>query len=655
MNTDEINPSLEKSSNSKTILNSETPIEELNILLTPPNKIILKNLSNIYQSTSMETENLKIYENAATIEGNSDAEFKSNNTLISQDYKDSEISHKKITEFYLTSVKKNEFESKIKDKNNKIYLDKNQEDEEKGYNESFINSTKKIKNENEDYFYSDENDSLKSKSDSKLNSEIKNNPLISNNKELNKKLAKKNLKSKYKENIKRFFFNQESKIDNNEIEDLKSFKENNENYNSDNKNDFNSNLFENTAVPLGTAFLGLKRLRKKADILKEKAAVKKLSAAMFEDEAELGSDNEEHDDIIKKINPEESNEDEDSDLDENLPDLINDQELPNEYEYSEELKEKFFKEMLQKDREDIKRVIQGPEEQRKKLMRKELIDISDLPLSERIRKLKSENEGNSEVFFSDLIFKSKNNFSKNNSSNSLPVENSENVFGENEDDDELKKLVEQHENNRIKKFSDESKLNKQFLINRKQENQKILEHVIDLNSDCYKNSMLKNEEEKKSNKELNFFVKGNLPSLNQRKNENSFKLPSFNSINNDNKNSLAFKYGNFFDKKNSVLHAMKNDKYFNKNELEELKIDEFNKKTTNNILNKEKLAAGFSAMVGGLSKTKSKATNLSALFKSNGPIRGNIVNFEEKANESFKNDGKNSDKQESFSLLKNKQ
>ncbi len=347
--------------------------EEIIFFSTPPNKTNpQKNISNLFQSTTMETLNFK-NTNINTIEENINAE-KLNISLLSNENKNQEISHKKITEFYFTSIKKNENTKDEITVNSDYYQSLNENAELCNFQENLnFSAEKNFQKENEISIY-DKNtyfDNSNSKLD-KINHEDKSkkNGFI-----IDKKLAKKNLKNKFKENIKRFFFNEDLDTNNilNQEKQISDIKENSEQMNfieSNENNKNNKNLLSN-------AFLSLKRLRKKADIIKEKNEAKKFTAEMFDNEAELGSDNEEHDDIIKTVDP--NDDEENSDLDNDLKDLINDEEDFNENEYNEELKEKFFNDMLKKDCEEIKRVIKGPEEQKKKQMQKELIDPSELP------------------------------------------------------------------------------------------------------------------------------------------------------------------------------------------------------------------------------------------------------------------------------------
>lgn len=439
-----------------------------------------------------------------------------------------------------------------------------------------------------------------------------------------------NCKSNFKEDVQKFFLDEDANnLDKHSDAIINQI---------DSSNNDKSKTNENSD-DIAEAFLGLKRLRKRAQIIKEEQEAKKIAASLFENEAELGSDNEEHDDLVKQINKNEERDEDNSELDNDLKDLINDEALQ-DHEYNEDdLQDKFFEDMLKKDREDIKRVIKGPNEQKKKLMRKELFDSSDLPLSERIKKFKSENEGNSDFFFSDLLFKSKTSNSSFKEENEYQHNTGATNLVGHDADDELKTMLEQHQNNRVKKFSDESKLYKKILISRRQENEKILENVIDLNGSINKinnpsiigmninnsvvNNIPGNISVNKNDTQNLFFQKGNIPSVNF--NSSILKMQIAQKS-----NSLAHRFGSFYDSRNSFLHAMKNDKYYIKSETEELNEDDISKMKSN----KDKILTGFSSAVGGLSKTQAKATNLSALFKSNGPNKAksseNLFNISDK-------------------------
>jgi len=106
-----------------------------------------------------------------------------------------------------------------------------------------------------------------------------------------------------------------------------------------------------------------KRLRTIREINKEKNELKKfkkkLAEEMFlENEAELGSDNEENDDIVKVMKQEDKEEENESETEPNIEGLIEDD---NNLEVNErKLRGKFYEDMLKDDKEIIKQIIKGP-------------------------------------------------------------------------------------------------------------------------------------------------------------------------------------------------------------------------------------------------------------------------------------------------------
>ena len=106
-------------------------------------------------------------------------------------------------------------------------------------------------------------------------------------------------------------------------------------------------------------FLGHKRLIKKSDLILQKQITKKLAKHYFDKEAELGSDNEEHDNIIKKVYNSDSDLEKKEDIG-NIEDLIDDKNILNSLN-NEEQKEKFITDMFIKDREEVLKVIEGPQ------------------------------------------------------------------------------------------------------------------------------------------------------------------------------------------------------------------------------------------------------------------------------------------------------
>ena len=507
-------------------------------------------------------------------------------------------------------------------KSEKSIYDSDEENNNNNNNKNFENENKINKNSNLNSAKS-ANSSNSAKSESDGDEKNKNKLSINNNDNNNKSSSsEKILNKKNTHNIQTSLFN-------NVFLNKKNEEQND--YNNDN---------ENNNIP---AFLGLKRLRKKAEIVKEKERIKKMGQNFFEKEAELGSDNEDHDDNVKKIDSDDDEkENENNELDKDLEGLINDSDQENISEI-EDLKEKYFEDMLQKDKEDIKKVIKGPEQRRKKFAKKEFYDNTDLPLSERMKKFKQENgEGDMEIYFSDLLFNSRNKQNKESIINGEMLENQ---------DDELKQMIELHHNNQIKKFSDHSKMYQKVLLDRKKENEKILENVIDLNksntnntnnkkdSNTNNNNNINNDKEKE--KQNSFFIKGNFSLANDKEIKSTISEKNV-------------KFGSIFNPKNSFLHAMKNDKYYIKSEFEDgNNLDDAD--IEKQKLKKEKLLSGFSSAIGnagsysGTSRNKNKNTNLSALFKN-----GNIYKSKPNTNEvkKFANDLITANTNEDMNLTK---
>lgn len=344
------------------------------------------------------------------------------------------------------------------------------------------------------------------------------------------------------------------------------------------------------------AFAKLKKLKKKSEIIKEKQTAKHISMGFLDVEAELGSDNEDHDDIVKKITDSDK---EDEEQEEYLKDLINDEKLEEETDL---LQKKYFDDMLEQDRAQVKRVISGPQVEKKvaighKRNRTENEEDDEMTLEMRMKKFKSEEDDDSK----DPQFILKNLY-KN-------IKSLEKKISENTDEnhnDELIEMQQSLETKIMKEIAEKDKDHIKLLFNRMKENEKILEEsVINLNSrsSC---------DDKNSNQ---FFIRGSLGQMSQ-----------FNSkLNNSSFNKGLTPRVNH---RNSFLHAMKNDKYFVKNEnslteninLKQQGSFDSNSNTsagtssTGNVSNKN-----FSIFAGNPNKpnqnmNSNKSSNLSALF-----------------------------------------
>lgn len=296
-----------------------------------------------------------------------------------------------------------------------------------------------------------------------------------------------------------------------------------------------------------------KKLRKRADIEKEKKFIKKFARNEFFDvEAELGSDDENHDDIKKAIRKDDAEEMDGEDLDQDLKDLIQDE----AEESAEDIGEKYFNDMLEQDKEDVKKVIKGPDE-RIKRARTELDKEDDdyLPLNARIKRFKSDDDQGE--FSYNVLFKNYETIEKK-----LNQE-------EDEENEEMKEMLQNYQENLLKKLTEKSKNGHKDFIQRMKENEKILENVINLNNNnTIENSIkLNNPINKKTNtiapenskNENKFFFKGNLNNA-STVNGNSFSVIPISNTTTKIHSHIRF------NPKNSFLHAMKNDKYFNKNQ-----------------------------------------------------------------------------------------
>jgi hypothetical protein len=295
-----------------------------------------------------------------------------------------------------------------------------------------------------------------------------------------------------------------------------------------------------------------KRLKKTKLIQKQKKIKKLLNLnAFFEYEAELGSDNEQHDDVVKKVDRDDNDDFEDDN--EDLKDLI-----ANEYEEDkEDIKEKFFNDMLDKDKEEISKVIRGPELRLKRSRTDIKPDIDHLPLDMRLKRFKSSDD-TLYSFNQDILFRN--------------LESNETIDEEeNYSNDEIKEMYKSYESNVIKKVVEQSKGNLKLINNRMVENNKILENVINLNQ------------------------------LKEVKKDIKLTSAIISKIN-------LQKFGCFYNR-NSILHAINNDKDYGCNEVKEDEVEKPNDKNN------------FSKSLNVKSALYTKSNNLSSLFKQNSVIR----------------------------------
>lgn len=247
------------------------------------------------------------------------------------------------------------------------------------------------------------------------------------------------------------------------------------------KNEFSSDNFTANAFYLNSLFTEeskpeteskfkskskLLKVSEKIQIEKENKKIAKFRKNEFVDsEAELGSDKEEHDDVIKRI--QDVDEDDSDNQEDDLPDLIDKTEEI--IEGNDEIQKKFFNEMMDQDKKEIKQVINGPIERQKRLRSNidKLPDTEDdyLALNMRIKKFKSSSteEKNDPGFMVNFL--------------SIQKQFEEEINDDNQDE-ELSKMVKTYENNMIKKIAEKSVNIDDIIELRNKENDKILENVV---------------------------------------------------------------------------------------------------------------------------------------------------------------------------------
>ena len=336
----------------------------------------------------------------------------------------------------------------------------------------------------------------------------------------------------------------------------------------------------------------LRKLKKTKKIEKEKKINKLLSLnTFFEYEAELGSDNEDHDDVVKR----EKNDD-DHDLneenDEELKDLI-----ANENEISEDeenIQEKFFEDMLEQDKENLKKVIKGPPARLKRDRGDIKLDKEYLPLNMRMKKMRSE-DGGLYSFSNDVIFRKLESIQQR-------LENED----EGEENEEMKEMYQSYENSIIKKIAEKSNDFAKQLNERIKEHDEIMKNVILVDE---------NKAQKNNNK---FYVEGTI-----RMNNNTAACSQIN----------VQRFAHRFNK-NSVLYAMKNDKYYPKDEFQQNMP--LSSSTTDSV-KEDKNVTNFSANLNLKNNYNVKAMNLSSLFK---PGKGSTDINERKRIEELNSSGK---------------
>ena len=262
--------------------------------------------------------------------------------------------------------------------------------------------------------------------------------------------------------------------------------------------------------------LGHKRLIRKSDLILQKQITKKIAKSYFDKEAELGSDNEEHDNIVKKV----YNSDSDLEKQEDegyIEDLIDDKNIINSFDNKEQ-NEKYITDMFNQDKEEVLKVIEGPQRKIQKI-EKQKFDESDLPLKLRIERMNNEHIGEDdeieEMNFKSLISK---------------VKKIRKQFKEDNANEDLKAILKSYQDSALKKIEEMNKTKENELKKRMIEDNKILENVVLLNKKEEEKSDKKNKNNK-NNKKNNLFIKGNGEKTNLKSNY-SYKIGSFmNSTN----------------------------------------------------------------------------------------------------------------------------
>ena len=314
---------------------------------------------------------------------------------------------------------------------------------------------------------------------------------IQNSLDNSKDIFSSSIKLKNKENnsqqktLNNFFYKNNKEINSNKNNNNETniLKEENVDLNNNIKEEKQRNLEK-----IENLFLQKKRLVKKSDAILKNKILKKFAKNYFDKEAELGSDNEEHDDLIKKVYHSDSESEKENDKNaKDIENLIDNDEKENYIQ-----NKKYFDDMLEKDHDEILQVIEGPKKKiTKELPKKIMIEDNGLSLKVRMERMndmnmlrEEEDENNEEYQFKNLENKLKELKKQSN---------------EDEINEELKEMIEINNNKIMKQISimtgQEKKRFKQHL----QENKEILKNVI--NSDEVSAKKVENKNE--------IIVKGN--------------------------------------------------------------------------------------------------------------------------------------------------
>ena len=236
-------------------------------------------------------------------------------------------------------------------------------------------------------------------------------------------------------------------------------------------------------------FLQKKRLMKKSDIVLKNKLLKKLAKSYFDKEAELGSDNEEHDEVVKKVYHSDSDSEKENDKNANDIENLIDNDEKEDYVQNK----KFFDDMIERDHEEILQVIEGPKKRIvKEAPKKIVIDDNGLSLKVRMERMNDMNLLKEEEDENNEEYKFKNIESK--------LRQLKKQYNEDETNEEIKEMIELNNN----------KLMKQINIMTGQQNKSFKQHLEE-NKEILKN-VIQNDEEDSSKKEDNkngIIVKGN--------------------------------------------------------------------------------------------------------------------------------------------------
>ena len=341
-----------------------------------------------------------------------------------------------------------------------------------------------------------------------------NNPIIKENSP--KKMNTSNNKQEitYHQKSLNSYFNLPKKAINlNEDNDEKNDGDYNISESKNNNNLNNYDIDNEKNVDIEKLFLNKKRLNKRSDILLKNKILRKIAKGYFEKEAELGSDNEEHDDLIKKVYHNDSDIEREEDKNaKDIEGLINNDEKENYIQ-----NEKYFDDMLEKDREEVLQVIEGPKKRIiKEKENKIILDDNNLSLKVRMERMSDMNLLNNED-------EEENNFKSLESK----LKELKKAYKEDETNEELKNMIEDNNKKLIEEINKLSGASNKEFHKRIEDNKNILKHVI------------MKDNNKEDNKEKNV-VKGN------------------GGIAINNKNFRPFGSGMF--KKNSLLNHIKKDK-----------------------------------------------------------------------------------------------